>query len=704
MRNKLTLWDAAEDFTQSLQAQFSPPQAKTRVDQFLSVLLRIVVPGLGHLRLNPKAKLTQAETESAIAFLKLLPARDIVRVHEALYLGFEQLDTPQSSRNNYSPRIVDWYEWSKLQSWYPNPIRNATDLRCPPIVTGRGAAASLKLTQRTHRYPRYRLQEDQQSPALQADLAALESFLTDVHHPERLLDLKPIQRSSMNLYRRELELMLGFRSQHDENPIAISELQLTDLVPLVEEEQIEEMTSKQIRQLWQHLRQHFSDWWAQYDNFLIAVCESVSPRTRVNKLCALIALAKYVYRHEVNWDQDYASIPIIQLLYSQLKHAMQKAAEWTAKGQTVVNREHKWIERREGQTTLAAIWEQIIWPLQKETRLRDQWGQLRRGRAIAKSQKSFMLWHRLGSYPAARQSVLRTMKVAAYCPITRPEDVPTDGWYIPKVPMESRELDRERHPIDNCLYRTYSHQGQVYPEGVYVLEVCADKTAKVYGMQQYLIANQQFDDGTCLYDVYESYLCGQWLPQGDKNHLLYDWWVQEWRGRRGRWVTKGRMEFEPDPQLQPLDSTEAVGVQSPWSYLFVNPLEGGLPSEVDFGKAFENPAYRLTGKRITPHIMRAVWANWGSEMGLNEQQMMALAYAMGHSIETLRRIYERLTPEEKRRPIDQVVNEVVLGQAPERSVATATPLAQAIATFQQLSPQDQLLLKNWLDSLDSFID
>ncbi len=480
---------------------------------------------------------------------------------EALHLGFEMLSTSQASRNNYAPRILDWQEWSKSQSWYPESARCATDLRCPPILTEHSTAVRQKLTARNRKQICYRLKHEQQSPALQADIAAMIAFLTDGHHPERLMELKPIQGSSGKLYQRETELMLGFRSQcAEKNSIAVSEIQLTDLVPLVKEEQIEDMTPKQIRHLWLHLKQHFSDWWAEYDTFLLATSESISPRTRVSKLCALIALAKYVYRHEVTWDCDYESIPIFKVLYAHLKNEMQKAAEWTAKRRTVVNLEHKWIERREGQTTLAAIWEQIILPLQMETRLRNQWGQLRKGQAIAKSQKSFLIWHRMGSYPAARQSVLRTMKIATSCPITRPDDVPPDGWYIPKVPLEWRKLDQDRRPIDNCFYRTYTHQGQAYPEGVYVLEVCADKTAKVYGMQQYIVANQWFDDGTCLYDVYQSYLCGQWLPGGDKNDLRCDWWVQEWRGRRGRWVTKGRMEFEPEPQLQPLDSLGHAGV------------------------------------------------------------------------------------------------------------------------------------------------
>ena len=52
-------------------------------------------------------------------------------------------------------------------------------------------------------------------------------------------------------------------------------------------------------------------------------------------------------------------------------------------------------------------------------------------------------------------------------------------------------------------------------------------------------------------------------------------------------------------------------------------------------------------------------------MGLSQQQLMALAYAMGHSLDTLRRIYDRSTPEEKRRPIDEVIEQGLFNPASE---------------------------------------
>ena len=700
MKNSLTLWDVCEDFICFLQAQFPPNKSEPLVAQFRSVLLRVVALGLGHSRLNPHAKMSQDDSAAAIAFLKALPGREIVKVLEALHWGFERLGTSQASRNNYAPRILGLTEWSQTQSWYPGRESGADDLRCPPMHTGRGAASELKLTHRTGRYKFYKLKPPQLTPDLQVQIQAVLNFLTAPHHPERLVEMKFIQMSSGQLYMREILLMLGYRANHDIGTSTGADLQLSTLVPVVEEDRLEDLTQKQCRHLWQEQRQLLADWWARYETFLRQECESISPRTRANKLCALIALAKFLYRRQVNWESAYIAIPVIQLLYSYLKVAMVEADEWTDTKRTVVNFEHKWIERQADQTTLTAIWEQVILPLQLETRSRDQWGQLREPRAIAKSYKSFLTWHRLGSYPATRQSVLRTQKIATYCPLERPTNVPPDGWYLPEVPLEWRERDKDQRPIDNCLYRTYVHKGQAYPEGVYILEVCGYKTVKKYGKQEYVIANQQFEDGTCLYDIYERYLCGQWLPGGDKQDLLYEWWVPEWRGRRGRWTTKGRMEFEPAPQLQPLKATEGKGWQAPWGYLFVNPLTGKLTNETNFGKAFGTPAYRLTGKRVTPHILRSVWATWGLEMGLSQQQLLALAYAMNNSLETLRRVYERTTPEEKRRPIDEVLKQLFGNSTAEDcSTATSPSFDQALTIFQQLSPPNQQLLKAWLDSL-----
>ena len=75
--------------------------------------------------------------------------------------------------------------------------------------------------------------------------------------------------------------------------------------------------------------------------------------------------------------------------------------------------------------------------------------------------------------------------------------------------------------------------------------------------------------------------------------------------------------------------------------------------------AFAQPAHDRIGKRVTPHTMRYVWAPWGFQVISTEHQLRSLAYAMGSTVETLRKMYERCTPEEKRHPIKEAIDQLL---------------------------------------------
>ncbi len=47
------------------------------------------------------------------------------------------------------------------------------------------------------------------------------------------------------------------------------------------------------------------------------------------------------------------------------------------------------------------------------------------------------------------------------------------------------------------------------------------------------------------------------------------------------------------------------------------------------------------------------------DQGASDDLIRSLAYAMGHSVETLRKIYDRRRPAQKRRPIEQAVLNLV---------------------------------------------
>jgi hypothetical protein len=119
------------------------------------------------------------------------------------------------------------------------------------------------------------------------------------------------------------------------------------------------------------------------------------------------------------------------------------------------------------------------------------------------------------------------------------------------------------------------------------------------------------------------------------------------------------------------------------------PKIGIKPNGPAFASSFETTAHRLIGKRITPHTMRYIWATWAYQVELNDAQLRSLAYAMGHTVETLRQMYERCTPEEKRRPIEEAIEELLFfGQPKVESKPSATPHWESLLQqLQQLSPE-----------------
>ena len=89
--------------------------------------------------------------------------------------------------------------------------------------------------------------------------------------------------------------------------------------------------------------------------------------------------------------------------------------------------------------------------------------------------------------------------------------------------------------------------------------------------------------------------------------------------------------------------------------------------------------------------MRYIWATWAYQVQLNDAQFRSLAYAMGHKVETLRQMYERCTPEEKRRPIEEAIEELLFepAPAPAPDVEALPHWEGLLQQLQQLSPTER---------------
>ncbi|MBD1899468.1 hypothetical protein NDI44_24720 [Trichocoleus sp. DQ-A3] len=642
--------------------------------------------------------MTKAEVEAAKEFLKTLKVEVLLSARQTIQQAFQSQQASIASQNTYGNRFNQFLSWSEQQQWWPARGSRRARVKqqsCPSMKSLYGDTSNTPLTERRTIHQEYMLKPQDTPAALQKELDDFYRYLTDPEYPFRVID--PISESSALQYVNDIRLMLGWFCYCCTPPIALEQVRLSHLISVVRQEDLEHLNSKEQVKLWKQHKQTFETWLCSYFRFLREVLHSKSPSTKRNKLGALLALAKFLYTSEVEEDADYQQIPLFKSLNNHLSSVRKDISEWVKNRQSVSDFEKKWPDTAEGETALAVVRTKIVEPLRLECRPRNIRGQFRVGFAIAKSYQDYLKWSLLADIPARRQQEYRTLRIALTCPVKRPESLPPDGLYHPLPPAQVREKHWDGTIKDNYLYKTYVHEKKHYPQGVWVLDIQQYKTRSTHAAQSIVIPNRQLADGSCFYDYLEGYLYGSWLSEGYKNRQVYDWWQPELKGQRGRWVTSGRAEFNPgDACCLP------TGVNSPlwsWGYVFVLPILGIKADGPGFGSSFETTSHRFLGKRISPHTMRYIWATWAYQVRLDDAQTRSLAYAMGHKVETLRGMYERCTPEEKRRPIEEAIEELLFKQppSPELNQKANAQWETLLAQLQKLSPVEREQLMAMLE-------
>ena len=701
MQDSLTCWSVFEMYEEQVRAIYPESKAKRVINEFRCATLRFWLSQLGFTRATSGRKMTKAEVEAAKEFLKTLRIEVLLSARQTIQQAFQSQKASIASQNTYGNRFNQFLSWSEQQQWWPARGSRRARVKqqsCPSMKNPYGHTSNTPLTERRTVHQKYTLKPQDTPAPLQKELDDFYQYLTDPECPFRVID--PISELSALKYTKNIRLMLGWFCYHRTPPIALEQLRLSHLISVLRQEDLEHLNSKEQAKLWKQHRQTLEIWLCSYFRFLREVLHSKSPSTKRNKLGALLALAKFLYTSEVEEEADYKQIPLFKALNNHLSSVRKDISEWVKNRQSVSDFEKKWPDTAEGETALEVVRTKIVEPLRLECRPRNSRGRFRSGFAIAKSYQDYLKWSLLADIPARRQQEYRTLRIALICPVKRPESVPPDGLYQPLPPAQVREKHWDGTIKDNYLYFTYVHEKKPYPQRVWVLDIQQYKTRSTHGGQSIVIPNRQLADGSCFYDYLEGYLYGSWICDGYKNRQVYDWWQPELKGQRGRWVTSGRTEFNP------LDtfylSTDANSPKWLWGYVFVLPRLGIGASASEFGCSFESTSHRFIGKRISPHMMRYFWATWAYQVGLDDAQTRSLAYAMGHKVETLRKLYERCTPEEKRRPIEEVIEELLFKQppSPELKPEANTQPETLLAQLQKLSPLEREQLMAMLDMLD----
>lgn len=656
-RHPKHLLDVYDLYIDYLQATHPTKTATNLIREIKYTFTSSLLVGLGYNYLPSGTKSTKAEVQAAKDFMRTQGVETLLDARIAQQQSFKLVERSQKMREIYQRSLEKFLVWCVQQAWWTEKKSfqyspNSKEYRCSDLRGEYGSKAQKKLTHRQSLHPNYRLKPREVSIGLQADLNEFYQFLTKPEYKQRIG--KPIKKSCADRYVSEILLFLGWFHQFESVPL--DQLNLNFLIPRICKEDLKGLTEKEQKKLWIKHRKYFEVWLSRYLTFLRTIMESNSPRTKQGKLKSLSALGRFQYRTEVEVSLDYKQIPVLQVIENQHKNNYRKIKSWNQSKRFVADQEQKWPDVKDEQTVLSAVREDILEPLRLECFPKHKSNKLRPGSAIVKSEQQFLAWFFLAGMPARRQEEYRDLKIALSCPVQRPpiSDLPENGVYHPLPPAEVRDQRYDGTVEDNYIYKTYFYNGKFYNEGLWILDIQEYKMVDKYGPQSIVIKNRRFEDGTYLYDYFDHYLYGWWLPGGRKKQQIYDWWQQDLKGRRGRWVSLGRAVFEPCDACY--ISKEAQDSFWVWGYFFLQPLTGRCNTASRFEDLVETAAYHYTGKQVSPHIMRAVWATWAYQMRLTDQQKSSLAYAMGHDIRTLKTLYERSTLEEKRRPIEETID------------------------------------------------
>ena len=112
------------------------------------------------------------------------------------------------------------------------------------------------------------------------------------------------------------------------------------------------------------------------------------------------------------------------------------------------------------------------------------------------------------------------------------------------------------------------------------------------------------------------------------------------------------------PRLQPVDGHD---------YLFCSPIGNPLTAE-RIHSIVTTTTYRLTGKRMNPHLFRDSVVTHLRGSGATEQELEALALLMGHSVAMQKSSYDRRTVVEKVAPALRLLRSIKA--TPPTSIST----------------------------------
>ena len=634
--------------------------------QLDSAIRRDWMTGLGFP--EPSKRATKQDLEHRRTVLANLPIEKLHSWEVDLEKGFDKLGKSNAQRTPSRSHFRKFYNWCLSQSILVDPGQGEPALKKNPKL-------NRKKRPKTRRKPcelsAYSLSEKDFNPKLQKEIQDYMAYLTERRVRGRAK--KRIRLSTQKQHLRVLCEILGWL--HNSCEVALADLSLNLIVPPIDLNN--KTAAQEAAEDFANLIEDMATYLQQRGN---------SSKTIVRKLANLPRLIQYQHRGQY-LERHGNDIPVMQTV----REIIQYYQDCSQDELEPILIEGKWLE-------LPDFIQKVTLPAFAFTESKTQTCYKRKLPAIADSFQTALLWGCFSLMPPRRPGEWRTCKVAMTCELAeKPKDLQPGEWIWPLPHSRFEEAELEH----SYLTRQYIYQDPVTGEkfGTYLgsnppperhLERVplwfkdtprlAAKSGDAHGHQQVLIMDRRVHRDKRLYDFLEAYLMGYW------------------RDRYGNWVSVSKSSTPPHSGFERYDLRTSMLPEFPKDqldltvkvgYLFMGRITGKPFRGCDFGTKLAGFAYNLTGKFVTPHLLRSIYAVHAKET-MSRAALESLADAMGHTLQTLESVYDKRRPERKSRFI-----ELTLGPQLDRICAGLPVSAQVPASQPSVDLENlRAMLKN----------
>lgn len=569
-----SLLDALLHYEAHIRATMLEKKAKATLAQVRTALLRYTLPGWGFS--FPKGqRLAPEEYEQGLSFLGRLTLKQLGEAPLLQERLFEQLEVPGNSRRNYRWALNGFIDWCKAQAWFESEVGSTVDRSVSRSRSSKGSANDVRLTARPSKGT-YRLSKNEISVSLQQEVDAFCQYLTEVDQPGQVLSRSAVSSRTALHYLNQVLRVLGWL--HRNQGVSLQDLSLCRLVGFgaAEVGKTQESLQQAGAQRMVELIQAYFLWLRApqtepLDGHPLAI---ESPRTEIQVINTWIAVAKFIYRQEINSPLGGAeqTIPVLAAL-RELREgvaAKLKAHQPISDGS---KKNLKWHEFLELVETLRGECAPRLPQRTQSKHAGTTLGAVRSLAAIGQSYQRFLLTALLAYFPPQRPQVLRDLEIG-------------------------RSSD-QKHPlypsdVSGGAWRLYQEQEAWW------LRIGANKIERSPPDSLVLIPNLSYSDGRCFYQYLE-----EWL-------LLY--------------------RYQDDQGT----TVEVPGLRSCFSpshsRLFTTKSGHPYREAAAFIKLLRNPSHRITGKVSDFYSVRKMYAEHMSHKEGSEIESENPIEGMGYGV------------------------------------------------------------------------